>query len=93
MFIKGYTPRGFEGQTVHVHVRRSGDWGELYFRDYLASHPDAAEAYGNLKRALKDKYPHDRDGYTEAKGAFIQKHTEQARLEFPGKYAPAEVYL
>jgi len=41
-----------------------------------------------LKVELKEKYLHDRDGYTGAKGAFVQKYTELARLEFPGKYAP-----
>ena len=88
MYIKGYTPRGVEGQTVHIHVRRSADWGELYFRDYLICHPDVARAYESLKVELKEKYMHDRDGYTEAKGEFVQKYTELARLEFPGKYVP-----
>jgi len=35
MFMKGYTSEGFQGQEYHVHVRYSGDWDELYFRDYL----------------------------------------------------------
>jgi len=89
MYIKGYTPCGFRGQAVHIHVRHSADWGELYFRDFLICHPDIARAYENLKLELKNKYMHDRDGYTGAKGAFIQKYTELARLECPGKYAPA----
>ncbi len=89
MYLKGYTPRGFEGQAAHIHVRPSGDWGELYFRDYLVAHPDVAEAYAKLKLELKAQYPNDRDGYTEAKGAFVQKYTELARAEFPGRYAPA----
>ncbi|MCL1952215.1 MAG: GrpB family protein [Oscillospiraceae bacterium] len=89
MYIKGYTPCGFELPTVHAHVRHSADWGELYFRDYLMCHPDAARAYEALKLELKEKFTHDRDGYTGAKGAFVQKYTELARLEFPGKYAPA----
>ncbi len=88
MYLKGYTPRGFEGQAVHIHVRLSGDWGELYFRDYLTLHSDAAEAYAKLKLELKAQYPNDRDGYTEAKGAFVQKYTELARAEFPGRYTP-----
>ena len=25
MFVKGYTPAGFKGQTYHIHVRYSGD--------------------------------------------------------------------
>ena len=87
-FIKGYTPHGFEGQAVHIHVRYSGDWGELYFRDYLVLHADIAREYERLKKELKEKYLHDRDGYTEAKGQFIKEHTNKARAEFPNKYAP-----
>lgn len=86
MFMKGYTVEGFKGQAYHVHVRYSGDWGELYFRDYLISHPDVANEYGKLKLELKKKYEHDRDGYTLAKSDFIKKVTQLAREEFPNKY-------
>jgi GrpB-like predicted nucleotidyltransferase (UPF0157 family)/GNAT superfamily N-acetyltransferase len=89
MYLKGYTPRGFEGQAVHIHVRPSGDWGELYFRDYLILHHDVAAEYAKLKLFLKTQYPNDRDGYTEAKGAFVQRYTVKARAEFPGRYTPA----
>ena len=87
MFIKGYTDTGFADKVFHIHVRHGGDWNELYFRDYLTAHPDAAEAYGQLKLALRAQYEHDRDGYTAAKGEFVRKHTALARLEFPGRYA------
>lgn len=62
MFMKGYTPQGFKGQVFHVHVRYSGDWVELYFRDYLLAHSEIADEYGKLKMELKKKYEHDRDG-------------------------------
>ncbi len=88
-FIKGYAPHGFEGQTYHIHVRNHADWGELYFRDYLRTHAHIAKEYANLKLSLQERYRHDRDGYTEAKGAFIAKHTALARAEFPGRYTPA----
>lgn len=81
MFLKGYTPRGFEGQTFHLHVRYPGDYDELYFRDYLVSHPDAAAEYGRLKQELARQYRHDRDGYTDAKGEFVRKVTALAREE------------
>ena len=87
-FIKGYTPRGFEGQAVHIHVRNYKDWGELYFRDFLILYPDVAREYEKLKMRLKDQFLYDRDGYTEEKGQFIQKYTEQARREFPNRYYP-----
>jgi len=79
MFMKGYTPTGFKGQVFHVHIRFSGDWDELYFRDYLLKYPEIAEEYGKLKIELQKKYKHDRDGYTDAKTAFIKGITKLAR--------------
>lgn len=81
MFIKGYNPEGFKGQVFHVHVRYSGDWDELYFRDYLLAHPETAVEYGRLKLELKQKYEHDRDAYTYAKTDFINRITGLARAE------------
>jgi len=81
--IKGYTPAGFAERVFHIHVRcpKDGDddWDELLFRDYLIVHPAAAAEYAALKRELSLRFEHDRDGYTEAKGAFIRAVTEQAR--------------
>ena len=79
MFIKGYTSNGFEGQEYHVHIRYSGDWDELYFRDYLILNHDIREEYGNLKIQLKEKYQYDREGYTQGKTEFIKKITKKAR--------------
>jgi GrpB-like predicted nucleotidyltransferase (UPF0157 family) len=88
MFMKGYTPEGFKGQVYHLHVRYGGDWDELYFRDYLISHSDAAKRYAGLKLDLKEKYEFDRDGYTDAKTGFIKNLTKLAREEMPDKYRP-----
>lgn len=87
-YIKGYTPRGFEGQAYHIHLRHSDDWDELYFRDYLNAHPNIASEYASLKQTLQQQYTHDRDGYTNAKGDFVSKHTALARAQFPHKYTP-----
>ena len=86
MFMKGYTPEGFKGQVFHVHVRYSGDWDELYFRDYLLAHPEIADEYGKLKLELKKKYEHDRDGYTYAKTGFIERINKLARADIQLKY-------
>ena len=86
MFMKGYTPEGFKGQAFHLHVRYSGDWNELYFRDYLLAHADVAQEYGELKLRLKEQFEHDRDAYTSAKTDFINRMTELARKEFPNRY-------
>lgn len=90
MYIKGYTPQGFRGQAVHIHVRYSGDWGELYFRDYLFDNLDIALEYAKLKLKLQELFSHDRDGYTAAKGPFIKKYTEKAKAEYSGRYIPAK---
>ena len=82
MFMKGYTPRGFEGQVYHLHVRYRGDWDELYFCAYLRKHPEVAKEYGDLKLRLIKDFEHDRDGYTNAKTEFIRKYTLLARKEF-----------
>jgi len=51
-FVKGYTEHGFQGQAYHVHVRYPGDWDELVFRDYIKTHPTAANEYARLKQKL-----------------------------------------
>ncbi len=88
VFNKGYTPSGFAERVFHLHARYYSDWDELYFRDYLIAHPDIAREYGELKRRLLKEYEHDRDGYTEAKTEFVERHTREARRAFPGKYRP-----
>ena len=83
---KGYTPNGFAEKVYHLHIRSAGDWDELYFRDYLREHADVAIEYGRLKLRLKEKFEHNRDGYTDAKSDFVQKRTQAARNEFGNRY-------
>jgi GrpB-like predicted nucleotidyltransferase (UPF0157 family) len=67
---------------LHAVKRPSAFWTDhLLFRDYLRSHREAALAYGQLKTQLAAKYGDDREGYTDAKGAFISEALEQARKE------------
>jgi len=76
MFLKGYLSKGFAEKVFHIHVRYPGDHDSLYklfFRDYLITHPEAAAEYAELKRVLLKDYKHNRDGYTDAKRAFIQE--------------------
>jgi len=88
MFMKGYTPDGFKDKVFHVHVRYNGDWDELYFRDYLISHPKASDEYGRLKHSLMKIFKYDRDRYTIQKTDFISKITKLSRKEIPNKYKP-----
>ena len=85
-FNKGYTEQGFAEKVFHLHLRYSGDHDELYFRDYLNEHTDIAENYEQLKLALWKRHEHDRDGYTEAKGAFVRKYTAEAKKEYGSRY-------
>lgn len=91
VFNKGYTKYGFAEKVFHLHLRYFNDWNELYFRDYLRLNKEVADEYGKLKLSLKDKYEHNRDGYTEAKTEFIMKYTKVAREKFGEKYKGEKV--
>ena len=91
VFNKGYTKYGFAEKVFHLHLRYFNDWNELYFRDYLRLNKEVADDYGKLKLSLKDKYEHNRDGYTEAKTEFIMKYTKVAREKFGDKYKGEKV--
>lgn len=69
-----------------MHLRYAGDHDELYFRDYLMDHSDIAREYEKLKIGLWKKYEHNRDGYTQAKTAFILKYTQRAKQEYENRY-------
>lgn len=85
---KGYTPQGFEEKVFHLHVKPWGDWGELYFRDYLRQHPAVAGEYGALKERLGNRFEHNRDAYTGGKTEFVGRYTQKARLAYGPRYRP-----
>jgi GrpB-like predicted nucleotidyltransferase (UPF0157 family) len=70
-------------RTHHLHLapltgRRYAD--ELAFRDRLRADPATAERYAKLKRELADRFPEDREAYTEAKTDFIRGVLGEAQL-------------
>jgi GrpB-like predicted nucleotidyltransferase (UPF0157 family) len=70
--------------TFHLHVfaQNSPGWrNHLLFRDYLCANPQAAAEYERLKLELAEKYPADREKYTDGKTAFVQAILERARRE------------
>lgn len=85
-FNRGYTENGFEEKVYHLHLRKTGDNNELYFRDYLNEHPQTAKAYEQLKLDLWKRYEHDRNGYTDAKSDFVTRWTSEARKVYSGRY-------
>ena len=64
-----------EKRTHYIHVVRyqGREWEKtIFFRDYLQSHPAAAQRYTKLKIKLAKKYPKDRAEYTKAKAVYIK---------------------
>lgn len=86
-FNRGYTENGFADRVFHLHLRHAGDNDELYFRDYLNEFPEVAAEYAALKRGLAEKFRHNRDGYTFAKGEFVNKYTALARRRYGDRYS------
>lgn len=83
---RGYERDGFAEKVYHVHLRCAGDHDELYFRDYLNEHPQTAREYEALKLSLWKRFEHDRDGYTQAKTAFVEAWTAEAKRVCAGRY-------
>ena len=48
------------------------------FRDHLRANPDAAAAYGALKRDLAAWFPDDREAYTREKAPFVERTLDDA---------------
>jgi GrpB-like predicted nucleotidyltransferase (UPF0157 family) len=61
-------------RTHHLHLVEEGGalWrSHLTFRDLLRARPERAAEYAALKQSLADRYPADREAYTEGKAAFV----------------------
>lgn len=61
-------------RDYQVHVCSVGSRWErihLLFRDYVRAHPETAAQYAAMKTELAGPYKHDRIGYNDAKGPFI----------------------
>jgi GrpB-like predicted nucleotidyltransferase (UPF0157 family) len=70
-FVKGMPPFG-PRRTHHIHVRVPRDAeSELAFRDLLRADPALAREYEILKDGLAQRYPTDREAYTDGKTAFV----------------------
>lgn len=76
-------------RTHHIHMVEADSkwWDRLYFRDYLRIFKDEAQRYESLKRDLAEKYPNDRQGYTDGKTEFVVALTEKAKRYFCGSAA------
>lgn len=71
-----------ESHHIHMVGVDSDFWEEhLLFRDYLRTHPQAAEEYGKLKRGLAGRFRLDRAAYRAGKLPFIDTVVAAARRE------------
>ncbi len=64
-----------EWRSAHIHVvgYQSMEWRNyLNFKNYLIGFPKMRDAYAALKYELAEKYPNDRQSYTDAKADFIR---------------------
>lgn len=74
----------FHQHTHHIHMSERGleqIYAMLTFRDYLRKHPEAVQAYQDLKKELAAKYSGDRDAYTDAKEPFVRSILRLAEKE------------
>ena len=73
-------PPGTRRHHLYVVVAGSKPHREhVDFRDYLRRHPEVADEYATLKKALAAEYSGDELAYTEAKTDFIATALEEAR--------------
>jgi GrpB-like predicted nucleotidyltransferase (UPF0157 family) len=81
-----YLRKGPNEPNKHYHLHMVEYDGEfwkrqLFFRDYLRTHPEKASEYFKLKKELAVKYRLNREDYTEAKTPFIASIVSKANPE------------
>ncbi|MEM7110882.1 MAG: GrpB family protein [Chloroflexota bacterium] len=82
-----YFPRTINGRRSHnVHTYQFDNpeiTRHLAFRDYMIAHPEAAQAYSDLKADLADRFRNDFQAYMDGKDGFIKVYEAEA-LEWYG---------
>jgi GrpB-like predicted nucleotidyltransferase (UPF0157 family) len=84
--LRRYFQKLREGRRTHqIHLveRSNSEWWDRHvlFRDYLREHPEVAEEYARLKRALAGRFHEDREAYTRAKTEFIRGCVHRAECD------------
>ncbi|HWC74872.1 MAG TPA: GrpB family protein [Gemmatimonadales bacterium] len=70
-FFRRGQPRAYH---IHLVARDSALWRQYVgFRDYLRTDARARQEYDALKRALAERFPHDRAAYIERKSSFVRR--------------------
>lgn len=79
LFVEG--SRNWRSAHIHVVRYQSMEWRNyLNFREYLIAFPKVRDSYAELKAELAQKYPCDRQAYTEAKAEFIRYTLRKAMV-------------
>ena len=76
--------------THHLHMMEPSHfrWETLLvFRDYLRAHPEAAQAYADVKRGLAAASVDDIAAYRNGKTVFVDETTAKARAWRAGETA------
>lgn len=71
-------------RTHHLHIvhhRAWSYWKHIIFRDFLRSHPEEIERYGDLKRESAKRFRDDRQAYVGSKEKMIEEMTLAAVIE------------
>ncbi|MDF2683792.1 MAG: hypothetical protein K0R47_4982 [Brevibacillus sp.] len=85
-----YFRKGGDNRTHQVHVFQ-GDNKEditrhLAVRDYLRTHPDEANHYGDLKERLAKQFPWDSEAYMDGKDVFVKELERTALIWYKMGY-------
>ncbi|WP_042348461.1 GrpB family protein [Bacillus massiliigorillae] len=74
--------KGGDNRTHHIHAFQYDNINEIErhisYRDYLRSHPEVCEQYGELKSKLAEQYPNNIDSYCDGKDAFVKSVEKEA---------------
>jgi len=77
-----YFRKGGDNRTHQVHVFQWDNKEDidrhLAVRDYLRTHPDYANRYGDLKESLATRFPKDIEAYMDGKDAFVKELEKNA---------------
>lgn len=78
-----YCPKGGDNRTHHVHIFQAENEEirkHLNFKEYLLAYPLEAKRYGDLKKTLAKKFPHNTHLYQEGKQLIVNELAEKANV-------------
>ncbi|MEB3233517.1 MAG: GrpB family protein, partial [Leptolyngbyaceae bacterium] len=78
-YFRKHNSEGNRTHHLHIFQAESAEiHRHLAFRDYMIAHPDAAQAYSQLKQRLAAAHPTDIEAYMDGKDDFIKTMEQKA---------------